>query len=139
MKKALLVIGEKKVVKGRSLDPSRNAFMGHLSRRATVDLEISAINYKDVLTNNLPNIKNSKLIILLFFPFQYWNKNIGRRLMTTALDAAQQRNYKIIWLSVWENNKKAIAFHQQFGFIAIGDGTFTLGKSERKYLIMQKK
>ena len=76
MKKALLVIGEKKVVKGRSLDPSHNAFMRHLDRRATENLEISSISYKDVLTNNLPDIKNPNLIILLFFPFQYWNKNI---------------------------------------------------------------
>jgi len=64
-------------------------------------------------------------------------KNIGRHLMTTALDAAQKRGYRIIWLSVWENNKKAIAFHQQFGFVPVGKGTFILGKSERKYLIMQ--
>jgi len=76
MKKALLVIGEKKVIKGKSLDPSRNAFMKQFNRYAADNLEILAINYKDVLTNNLPTIANTNLIILLFFPFQYWNKNI---------------------------------------------------------------
>jgi hypothetical protein len=76
MKKALLVIGEKRKVKGKSLDPSHNAFMWHLSRRANGKAEILAINYKGVLTNDLPDIESGHVIVLLFFPFQYWNKNI---------------------------------------------------------------
>jgi len=66
-------------------------------------------------------------------------QSIGSRLMATALDAAKKKNYKIIWLSVWEINEKAISFHQQHGFHIIGDGMFTLGKTEQKYLVMQKK
>ena len=65
-------------------------------------------------------------------------QNIGSRLMTTALDAARQKGYKIIWLSVWENNERGIRFHQQHKFIIVGNGVFTLGKTERKYLIMQR-
>jgi len=76
MKKSLLIIGEKRIVKGKSLDPSRNAFMAHLNGRVNGDTEILAINYKDALTDNLPDVNNPHLIILLFFPFQYWNKNI---------------------------------------------------------------
>ncbi|MCK5013590.1 MAG: hypothetical protein KAS66_07205 [Candidatus Omnitrophica bacterium] len=76
MKKALLVIGERKVIKGRSVDPSCNAFIRHLNGRADQDAEIKIVKYKDVLANNLPKIKNSHLIIVLFFPFQHWNKNI---------------------------------------------------------------
>jgi len=76
MKKTLLVIGEKKVVKGLSLDPSHNAFVGHITRRASKGTAIVTINYKDVLTNELPDVHTPHLIILLFFPFQYWNKNI---------------------------------------------------------------
>jgi len=75
----------------------------------------------------------------LYIPKDMEGKNIGRRLMSAALDAAEKRNYKIIWLSVWENNKKAIIFHRQFGFSIVGDGTFCMGKSKRKYLIMRKK
>lgn len=63
-------------------------------------------------------------------------QNVGSQLMTTALDIAKQKKYKIIWLSVWENNERGIRFHQQHGFTIIGDGMFTLGKQERKYLVM---
>jgi len=76
MKKSLLVIGERKVIKGRSVDPSCNAFIRHLNGRVNGDSEIKIIKYKDVLANKFPKIKNSHLLIALFFPFQHWNKNI---------------------------------------------------------------
>jgi len=49
----------------------------------------------------------------LYIQINMEGQNIGSRLMATALDAAQQKNYKIIWLSVWENNERGIRFHQQ--------------------------
>jgi len=69
MKKALLVIGERKIIKGRSVDPSCNAFIRRLNGRINREAEIKMINYKDVFANNLPKIKNSHLIIVLFFSF----------------------------------------------------------------------
>ncbi len=63
-------------------------------------------------------------------------QNIGSQLITAALDIAKQKKYKIIWLSVWEHNERGIHFYQQHGFTIIGDGMFTLGKQERKYLVM---
>jgi len=65
-----------KIIHGRSLDPSCNTFIRNLNGRLNGNGEIAAINYRDVFTNNLPDIKNSRLVIVLFFPFQYWNKNI---------------------------------------------------------------
>ena len=76
MERAILVIGERKMIKGQSVDPSCNAFIRRLNKRINKDEEIKIINYKDVFANNLPKIKSSHLIIILFFPFQHWNKNI---------------------------------------------------------------
>ena len=76
MKKAILVIGERKMNKGHSVDPSCNAFIRHLNKRINKDEEIKIINYRDAFVGNLPEIKSSYLIIALFFPFQHWNKNI---------------------------------------------------------------
>ncbi|MDP8234715.1 MAG: hypothetical protein P9M06_07995 [Candidatus Saelkia tenebricola] len=76
MKKAILVIGERKMIKDRLVDPSCNSFIQHLNERVNKDAEVRVINYKDVFLDNLPEIKRSDLIVMLFFPFQYWNKNI---------------------------------------------------------------
>jgi len=64
-------------------------------------------------------------------------KNIGSRLMQLTVEEGKKHNYTIIWLSVWENNTRAIAFHKLNGFEIIGDGIFKMGPIERKYLIMQ--
>lgn len=76
MKKTLLVIGEKKIVNGKSLDPSHNAFVRYLKSRISEKVTMHTINYKGVLTNELPDVDTSEILIALFFPFQYWNKNI---------------------------------------------------------------
>lgn len=38
--------------------------------------DYATVNYKDVLKGEFPKIKTKKVIIFLFFPFDYWNKNI---------------------------------------------------------------
>jgi len=76
MKTSLLVIGERKIIKGKSVDPSCNAFIRHLNGNLNGNSEIITINYKDVLASNLPILENKKIRILLFFPFQHWDKYI---------------------------------------------------------------
>lgn len=66
-------------------------------------------------------------------------KGIGSRLMKTALKSGRTRGFRIIWLSVWKNNEKSIAFHERHGFTTIGEGVFTLGGTQRTYLVMQRK
>jgi len=76
MKKALLVIGERRVSKGRSLSPSCNVFIKHINGRMDKGVEICVVNYKNVFANKLPKIESPHITVMLFFPFQYWNKNI---------------------------------------------------------------
>jgi len=76
MKKALLVIGERKRIKGRSLDPSCNAFIKHLNGHASNQQDVHVMSYKDVFSGNFIDIKSQHLRIFLFFPFQFWDKYI---------------------------------------------------------------
>ena len=43
-------------------------------------------------------------------------KKIGAALMSFALDFAAEKEYQLIWLSVWEHNEKAKTFYKKFGF-----------------------
>lgn len=47
---------------------------------------------------------------------EYFSKKIGAALMNFALDFAEQNNYEVIWLGVWEHNERAKAFYKKFGF-----------------------
>ena len=65
-------------------------------------------------------------------------KKIGLTLMEAALDFSHKENADVIWLSVWENNDKAISFYEKFGFAKLGEGTFSLGETKRTYIVMEK-
>lgn len=41
--------------------------------------DYATVNYKNVLKDKIPKIKTKKVIIFLFFPFDYWNKKIEHK------------------------------------------------------------
>jgi ribosomal protein S18 acetylase RimI-like enzyme len=70
---------------------------------------------------------------------EYHGKKVGRALMLACLSVAAQENFKLIWLGVWENNAKAIAFYEKWGFEKFGAHTFMLGTDLQTDLLMKKK
>ncbi|MCK5655553.1 MAG: hypothetical protein KAI03_04590 [Candidatus Aureabacteria bacterium] len=75
MRKGLLVIGDRKI-NSRKLAPSFNAFVKHVRKSKSRNLEFQIISYNDVLAKKLPAFSSRILSVILFFPFEYWNKNI---------------------------------------------------------------
>jgi len=59
---------------------------------------------------------------------QRWHgKGIAQSLMSQVLTAAVQRDSDQVWLGVWENNPRAMAFYQKYGFNKVGHHVFHLG------------
>jgi ribosomal protein S18 acetylase RimI-like enzyme len=52
---------------------------------------------------------------------------IGRQLLSRLGEVAHEMSHDKIWLGVWEQNPKAIAFYKKFGFHEIGNQEFHLG------------
>ncbi|GHA20260.1 N-acetyltransferase [Arenicella chitinivorans] len=74
-----------------------------------------------------------------FYVDAIWHgKGIAPRLMQACLDTAQAQGTKTVWLGVWENNPKAIAFYSKFGFAEVGAHTFVVGSDPQTDLIMQR-
>ncbi|MBM7616937.1 ribosomal protein S18 acetylase RimI-like enzyme [Weissella uvarum] len=63
----------------------------------------------------------------------------GKLLMEEALKLAQAAHKSKVWLGVWEQNTKAIAFYQQFGFEPVDDHVFMMGKKPQRDLILEKR
>ncbi|MEO8414454.1 MAG: GNAT family N-acetyltransferase [Ginsengibacter sp.] len=47
---------------------------------------------------------------------EYHSKKIGAALLKFSFKFAAERNYKLIWLGVWEHNERAKTFYKKFGF-----------------------
>jgi ribosomal protein S18 acetylase RimI-like enzyme len=60
---------------------------------------------------------------------QYRGSQVGKQLMDHALVIAKQHQYEILFLGVWEENHRAVAFYKKYGFEVFATRTFKLGNN----------
>jgi len=68
---------------------------------------------------------------------EYQGKGVGKKLLSWAIQIANQKNAPFIWLGVWEENKKAIAFYEKNGFITFDQHVFMVGEDRQIDLMMK--
>ncbi len=61
----------------------------------------------------------------------------GQLLYEKALEIARQRNSPYIWLGVWEENPRAIAFYRKNGFLEFDKHIFRLGDDFQTDILMK--
>ena len=78
---------------------------------------------------NIPP-KNSTKMERLYLLTSFYNLGLGKKLMEFNIHLAQQKKQAGIWLFVWVENKKAIAFYKKMGFKNAGDHDFVLSPTK---------
>lgn len=68
---------------------------------------------------------------------EYQGKGVGKKLLSRAIQMANQKNAPFIWLGVWEENKKAIAFYEKNGFVTFDQHFFMVGEDRQTDLMMK--
>ena len=66
-------------------------------------------------------------------------KGVGSSLMEQCISVALENNCSTVWLGVWENNDRAIAFYKKWGFEEFATHVFMLGDDAQTDLLMKKK
>ena len=76
-KKALLIIGEQKISRLRA-HISFCKFVKYARKLSQNNkkLELAVISYRQLFAAQLPSLKAPRIIVVLFFPYQYWNSQI---------------------------------------------------------------
>ena len=69
---------------------------------------------------------------------EFKRQGLGEQLLNYAFDLAYKEKRTSIWLGVWEENKNALHFYQEFGFKKVGTHDFVLGADRQTDLIMMK-
>jgi ribosomal protein S18 acetylase RimI-like enzyme len=80
-------------------------------------------------------IELSRLYVLKDFHGQ----GIAERLMNECFDIARRKNYRTMWLGVWEHNFRAQRFYEKLGFVKVGSHVFQLGSDPQTDLVLEKK
>ena len=68
----------------------------------------------------------------------FQGKGVGKAMMEYALQYAQENYLPTVWLGVWKENAKALAFYTSFGFRIYGETDFMLGNDLQKDWLMYK-
>ena len=71
---------------------------------------------------NLPLIKKWKALELkrIYVVKELHGKGIAQKLMNFILSFANNEKYEVVWLGVWEHNKRAQNFYEKYGFVNSG-------------------
>ncbi|MEY3240781.1 MAG: hypothetical protein RIR11_2219 [Bacteroidota bacterium] len=68
----------------------------------------------------------------------FQGKKVGQMLFDKALQIAQSYSKTYLWLGVWEENTKAIAFYKKNGFVVFDTHIFRLGEEVQTDYLMKK-
>jgi ribosomal protein S18 acetylase RimI-like enzyme len=87
------------------------------------------IGYAQVLDADTPHDVATPAMELqrFYVAREYHGSGFAVRLMNETFAVAAVRGAAAIWLGVWEQNARAIAFYTRYGFADIGIKTFLLG------------
>jgi ribosomal protein S18 acetylase RimI-like enzyme len=67
----------------------------------------------------------------------YLGKKIGQLLFNKAIDLAILKKASYVWLGVWEENHRALAFYTKNGFVPFDKHLFKLGNDEQTDIMMK--
>ena len=70
---------------------------------------------------------------------QFHGMGVAQTLMQACFDRARQSGHETVYLGVWENNHRAIAFYRKCGFDVVGSHVFQMGDEAQNDLLMEKR
>jgi len=70
---------------------------------------------------------------------EYHGKSVGQILYAKAIALAREKGAQYVWLGVWEENPRAIAFYKKNGFVEFDKHIFKLGTDEQTDIMMKLK
>ena len=77
------------------------------------------------------------LMLHRFYLEQAWiGRGIAAPLMDAVREEATRRTADYLWLTVWQENPRAVAFYQKSGFSVAGTTIFTVGNDPQQDLVM---
>lgn len=104
---------------------------GKLAGFAQVRLLSPTVNLKESLASKYPSELSR-----LYVSNEWLGHGVAHKLMSEVLASVATVKSDCLWLGVWEENPRAIAFYHKYDFTVVGDHVFTVGTDPQRDLIM---
>ena len=75
-------------------------------------------------------------LVRIYADQSWYGRGVGAELLRTCIDASMKSGAEVLWLGVWKENPRGIAFYQKNGFRIVGEQTFQLGHDAQHDWIM---
>jgi ribosomal protein S18 acetylase RimI-like enzyme len=82
--------------------------------------------------------KNAVELQRIYLVERVWGTGVGEILLECCLDEAKAMGKEVLWLGVWEENKRGRSFYGKHGFIEVGTLKFPYGDSYGINRVMQR-
>jgi ribosomal protein S18 acetylase RimI-like enzyme len=105
------------------------------------ELEAMLVAFAKLCEGNAPDcVRGSAPIEIerFYVDQQFHGQGVAHTLMQACLERARQSGHKTVYLGVWENNHRAIAFYRKWGFEIVGSQIFQLGDDAQNDLLMER-
>ncbi|MEO7359610.1 MAG: GNAT family N-acetyltransferase [Gemmatimonadaceae bacterium] len=63
---------------------------------------------------------------------------VAKQMLGIVMAHAELQGSETMWLSVWQQNERAIAFYKKWGFASIGESKFLMGEDLQDDFIMER-
>ncbi|MAU71974.1 MAG: GNAT family N-acetyltransferase [Pseudozobellia sp.] len=80
-------------------------------------------------TNSCVTAQSATKLDRLYLLKAFYGRDLGKELMLFNLNFSKQNHQQGMWLFVWKENPRAIAFYQKNGFKIVGEGDFKISES----------
>lgn len=77
-------------------------------------------------------------IIRFYSIKEYIGRGVGKTLMEACLSEAETHGCDVVWLGVWKQNPRGIAFYKKWGFEPAGEQDFIMGNETQRDWVMKK-
>jgi len=98
------------------------------------------VGYAKMRANkNPPELGVAKSIEIerIYVAQKFQKQKAGYALIKKCMEYAKKRKLDCMWLGVWKNNKRAIAFYERVGFKIFGTHVFRLGNDPQDDYLMK--
>ena len=116
------------------LQNSRNIFWIAFVNDMPVGYSKLKLKSKSEFTRSKATCQLQKIYVLK----DYLAMKIGTELLDVLISKAKQTSSEEIWLSVLDNNERAIRFYKKHGFKNVGKHDFQIGKENFEFIVMSK-
>jgi len=90
-------------------------------------------------TEDCVSDKNPIELGRLYVLKDFHGRGIAGKLMDECFGYALEKNYRTMWLGVWEHNHRAQRFYEKLGFVKVGSHVFQLGGDAQTDWVMERK